>query len=820
MNNLFPTEVKNDNDNNNISLSQIIISTSNKNIPEKIKINNLISRNDLTKKIITESQNRKKLSENYLDFMIKEKLNYVNVDKIIEHYDSKIEVYKKKYDENINIIKQKKEELKNIKIIIYENLIKYIGFNETKNKEEKPNDELEILKKEISSKEHEVEVYTDLYNRTYKLNINLKNKYSIEKNYCKTYDDQYDRYNNIYNNSINKIQAQENKLNLLNKYFNKYKNINNSLISEKIEILNKLKYEIALIKNKVNIFEDNLAKIQEKNICYQNLVETKKKEYDIRKNDYNSIKKFYMKEYLKMFEIYEIFKVENIRHILSQFILIKQKYKNLYTKFNKTSKDIMLLRIQLLSAEKKLNDIKKEIEQLKENNKMNKEKTYKDLVEIINMKKFDINLTNEETYNQCLNKENLIHLYLKNLVALNQKIIVSINNSINKSPLISKKQNEYENYDINLVNKLKDKNLFLFILKLFKSFSKIIYDIIQNVLYNIYLIINAKEEEQLYEEETLNNEKIKIITNNSYTIKNMIKTQLKEIKDKLSVKKQIYSRNKDNLIFSLNEKNNSNLNKKLLNAFSCDNIFKQKEKQILSQKHQIISPKDLFKEYSNYNNKNNNDTFINNNSLRINKKLFIKKYANELVSEYDIEKIREERTKRIKEASRIINNKLEEKELKNYLNKKENKEKIEKLKERIKNAKFECEDEEEEKREYEKKLMLLKKEIKESKKPKIYNIKLSNPENDLIWSRYQEIRRLENSYIKHYSDYTVEQNIFNEYFYNAKKKFTDLKKRQKNMRNLNKYELNNSYSTRNLFSKKNIFANFSIILPKIKKEYI
>ena len=818
MNNLFPTEVKNDN--NNISLSQIIISTSNKNIPEKIKINNLISRNDLTKKIITESQTRKKLSENYLDFMIKEKLNYVNVDKIIEHYDSKIEVYKKKYDENNNIIKKKKEELKNIKIIIYENLIKYIDFNETKNEEEKPNDELEILKKEISSKEHEVEVYTDLYNRTYKLNINLKNKYSIEKNYCKTYDDQYDRYNNIYNNSINKIQAQENKLNLLNKYFNKYKNINNSLISEKIEILNKLKYEIALIKNKVNIFEDNLAKIQEKNICYQNLVETKKKEYDIRKNDYNSIKKFYMKEYLKMFEIYAIFKVENIGHILSQFILIKQKYKNLYTKFNKTSKDIMLLRIQLLSAEKKLNDIKKEIEQLKENNKMNKEKTYKDLVEIINMKKGDINLTNEETYNQCLNKENLIHLYLKNLVTLNQKIIVSINNSINKSPLISKKQNEYENYDINLVNKLKDKNLFLFILKLFKSFSKIIYDIIQNVLYNIYLIINTKEEEQLYEEENLNNEKIKIITNNSYTIKNMIKTQLKEIKDKLSVKKQIYSRNKDNLIFSLNERNNSNLNKKLLNAFSCDNIFKQKEKQILSQKHQIISPKDLFKEYSNYNNKNNNDTFINNNSLRINKKLFIKKYANELVSEYDIEKIRQERTKRIKEASRIINNKLEEKELKNYLNKKENKEKIEKLKERIKNAKFECENEEEEKREYEKKLMLLKKEIKESKKPKIYNIKLSNPENDLIWSRYQEIRRLENSYIKHYSDYTVEQNIFNEYFYNAKKKFTDLKKRQKNMRNLNKYELNNSYSTRNLFSKKNIFGNFSIILPKIKKDYI
>ena len=820
-NNLFPTEVKNV---NNISTSQKIIPNINKNSTEKIKINNLISRNDLTKKIITESWNKKQLSENYLDFMIKERINYVNIDNIIEHYDSKIDEYKKRYDDNINIIKKKKEELKNMKIIIFETLIKYIDLNDTKNEEEESNNEFEILKNKISTKQHEVEVYRDLYNRAYKLNIHLANKYSIENNYCKTYDDQYERYNNIYDNSINKIEAQENKLNLLNKYFYKYKKINNSLISEKVEILNKLKYEIVVMKNKVSQFEDNLSKIQEKHIYFQNLVESSQKEYDNKIIDYNSIKKYYMKEYLKMFEIYEIFKVKNIDHILAQFIIMKKKYKKLYTKFNKTSKDIMFLRIELLSGEQKLNNIQKEIERLKENNKRIIEKSNKDLDEIIKMKKDDFYPIKEELFNQCLNKENFIHLCIKYLVALRKKIIVSINNSINTSPLISQKQNEYENYDINLVIKLKDKKLLLFIIKLFKSFSKITYEIIQNVFYNIYSIINEKEEEQLYEEENLSNEKITIIKNNSDTVKNMIKAQFKEINDKLSVKKQIYSRNKSNLIFNVNAKsnisNNSYINKKLLNAFSSDNILREKQKKILNQKHQIISPKDLFKEYRNYNKKNNNNTLLNNNSLRINQKLFMKKYANELVSEYDIEKIREERTKRIKEASRIINIKLEEKDFKNYLNKKENKEKIEKLKQNIRNSKIECENEEEERKEYEKKLMYLRKEIKESKKPKKYNIKLANPENDLISNRYEEIRRLENSYIKHYSDYTVEQNIFNEYFYNAKKKFSDLKKRQKNIRNSNKRELNNSLSTRNIFSKKNIFGNFSIILPKIEKKFI
>ena len=811
MYNLYKTELKNYNFTSSYKNKS---PKSTKVKPKKIKINNLLSRNDLNKKIINESKNRKILSENYLDFMIKEKLNYASVDKIISHYSNKIDEYKKKFDENQNIIKKKKEELKNMNMALYTTLVKYVQFYGKENEEEKPEDEIDKVKKEIQAKEHEIEVYKDLYNESYKLNLNLSNKYSMENNYSKVYDEQYQRYNNIYTGSINKIQAQENKLNLLNGYFHKYKIINNSLLSEKFDKLNKLEYEIVLIKNNVVDFEENFAKIQEKNNNFQKLVDLAKNGYNIRKNDYNSIKKYYLKEYLKMFEIYEIFKVENIEHILSQFVLIKQKYLSLSSKFNKSSKDLMLLKIELTGEEKKLNEMKKELKERKENTKINIEKSNKDLDEIINMQKNDFNLTNVDLFNQCINKENLINICINYLVSLRQKIIFSLNNSINKSPLISKKkfdENKKKELleDINSAVKMREKNLLLLIIKLFNSISTKIYEIVQNVLYNIYLIINEKKEEQSNDDENINEIKINIIKNDSDIVKKIYETQLREIRNKLKLKKQIYSRNKDNLILN---------NKKILNALSSDNIFNEKEKKIFIKKQQIISPKDLFDEYTNYtnkNNKNNNKQIISNDFSIINKNLFIKKYANELVAEKDLEKIKEEKMRKVKEASRIINNKLEEKELRNYLNKKENKNKIIKLKKKIKISKFKDEEEEEEMKEYEKELILLKKEMQESKKPKKYKIKLANPENNLISNRFEEIRRLEISYIKNYSDYRVEQNIFNEYFYNARKKIIDKNKKQNSI-----HELNNSHSTRNLFNNKKSFGNFSIILPKIENKIL
>ena len=404
-----------------------------------------------------------------------------------------------------------------------------------------------------------------------------------------------------------------------------------------------------------------------------------------------------------------------------------------------------------------------------------------------------------------------------NLVDNSQNInkieIETYNNSLNKSPLLAKKKFDlnqsmklFENYNIKSIGMMKENNLILVIMNLFKITIRKIYTILQNVLYNICVLIDQKQEEQPKDEETVPDIKFSIIPINSEIVEETMNSEIKNIREKLRVKKQIYSRNKDQLLSHHTNQNNS-LNKKVRHSFSSDNIFKEDEKNLFIKKYQIISHEDLFNEFSNYNQKNPfvaKDEFIG-----INKKLFLEEYTNELVAENDIEKIRNEKMKKVKEASKKINAKLEEKELKHFLNKKANKQKIIKLRKKVANTRMD-EQGEEELKEYEKELMLLKNELKESKKPKRFKMKLANPENNLINNRKEDIRLLEINYIKNYSDYRLEQNIFNEYFYNVRKKFNDINKKQ-----INSHELNNSLSTRNLSKKR---KNFSIILPKIENK--
>ena len=292
-------------------------------------------------------------------------------------------------------------------------------------------------------------------------------------------------------------------------------------------------------------------------------------------------------------------------------------------------------------------------------------------------------------------------------------------------------------------------------------------------------------------------------------------SQLKIIKDKLRVKKQIYSRNKEELLD--NQKINSLLlNKRNSLSFSFDNIFNvninEKEKSFFVKKYKIISHKDLFSEYKNY--YNQNPLVENSRFLDINKKLFLENFTNEFVVENDVEKIKKEKIKKIKEASKKIKDKLEENELKNYINKKSYNKRLIRLSKQVRKKHLD-EQGEEELKEYEKELMMIKNELEESKRPKKFKIKLADPENNLINKRNEDIRTLEINYIKNYFDYRVEQNIFNEYFYNVRKKFIDINKKTSNF-----HELNKSLSNRSLLNNKKLHKNYSIILPKIENKAI
>ena len=244
---------------------------------------------------------------------------------------------------------------------------------------------------------------------------------------------------------------------------------------------------------------------------------------------------------------------------------------------------------------------------------------------------------------------------------------------------------------------------------------------------------------------------------------------------------------------------------------SASNLYNLRESPIfnINKRKDFVSPKEFFQDYINYYKKNpivDIDGFSG-----INKKLFVERYTNDLVTEkkyLDIKKF--DKIKKRQESTRLIKEKLEEKELNNFIKLKKNKKIIQKINKKVKRS--EGEDEEEEKRKYEKKRLLLKQKLEESKKPKIFKMKLLNPETDRIINRYEDIRMLEYNYIKNYSDYSIDPNIFNEYFYNVKKKFNQI------IQKGNKSSDSGNSSGRNNNKTKGLLKNYSVILPKIEKK--
>ena len=94
-----------------------------------------------------------------------------------------------------------------------------------------------------------------------------------------------------------------------------------------------------------------------------------------------------------------------------------------------------------------------------------------------------------------------------------------------------------------------------------------------------------------------------------------------------------------------------------------------------------------------------------------------------------------------------IKYKLEDKELKKFIMNKENKLRIIQLRKNIKEKKLD-EQGEDELKDYENELMLLKKELSESKKRKKFKVKLANPENNLIINNKTNGRRFKKTTIR------------------------------------------------------------------------
>ena len=796
-----------------------------------ISFNRTLSRKDINQKIIKKNINKELLNDNYLEFIIHEKIKYADVDKICDYYSEKINSKIKIYNDNEILIKSKKKELKQLNLAMYSELVKNFKFDNPYTSEEYCDKEIEEAQKDIRHKEHQIEIFQEIYNQSYKLNFKLNKKLDKESVYGKVYDEQYQRYNDIFTNSISKMKRQEDKLNELKEDFKRCKIINNSLISEKVQKINKLEYEIEMIKNNVANYLDNLEKLKEKNVHFQEALNKCKNIYNIRKNEYKDLSKTYLKEYFKMFEIYEIFKVDDFEQILSEFKKIKKKYNELSLRFHGYSKEIMKLSMELKKNENILLDTKEKIKQKVKKANIDLKRLNIEKYDLINTQKNELASVNMEIYNECKNREDLMNIYINFLLNIIHRIINSLKNSLNNSPFskIKKFETIYTNYfnkdftsvNINYMENLRDPKFLLFIISLFKKVKILIYEIIINVFCNIYNNINNEQnpqniEEQEQEIEENEDNDIFVITGlNSELVHKEYLRQLKLSIQQLKLKKKIYSRNKDDIFNSKNNNDktisSANSNKKMYYSISAELLNLGENQMIYNRRRNFVSPKEFYKDYLDYCKKKGE---INMNDFStINKQIFINKYTNDLVTEQkNIEKIKNEKIKKRIETTKAIKEKLDELELNKFLKKKKNKIILQQINKKTKKS-DEDDEEEEENIVYKRKLSMIKKELEESKKPKKFKIKLSNTENERISVRYEDIRMLEYNYIKNYSNFSVDPNIFNEYFYNVKKKFIQMNK------NMNKsLEINNSSNSRNKVTIKKLLKNYSLILPKIDKK--
>ena len=191
------------------------------------------------------------------------------------------------------------------------------------------------------------------------------------------------------------------------------------------------------------------------------------------------------------------------------------------------------------------------------------------------------------------------------------------------------------------------------------------------------------------------------------------------------------------------------------------------------------------KTYALNNNINNNEysSFYNcttkynesiNNNINLNRFNFAINFTNDFVSDRkEIEAKKQQKSERIIKKSKKIIEQIEEKELFKYLQ--QHKKAYKKFRQDHSQDDISldtCERNEIEVRE-EMKSQIIHKKLLELQKHKKFNLKHENQEIGKIFERYDDLRALELNFLKNKTNYILDSNFFNEYYFRLKKQMND-----------------------------------------------
>ena len=788
---------------------------------------------------------KEKLAENFFDYLVNENINYGNLEKVTEYYENKIARFKSTYDLNIETIKIKKEEIKNLKISIFNIIINQITL-ENKDMDLYYEKMKEKIKNEINLIQHELEVYKNFYSDIYKENYLLNSKLDEMRNSARTYDQQYDKYVIIKEAAFSKLKKQEEILNSLTFYFVRNQYYNKHLLSKRQNKLKQLNYEIHVIKSDETKNEEHLRILAQKNNEFDNYLNKRKSEYMIYLNELKSYQYNYIKDIFNLSEFYKNTKEQDIDKAINIYNKIKFKKMELSNMISLKTKKIIKLNTIITNMKNEYNFILKSIKnKAKEEHEQSNQNM--DCDDYIN----EINFLIDKNKGLILEKRKMFFDYFRILITAIKcalKHIVNINHSRNvavstyenipiekRDEIIKKYQHYFDNNfthkkRVNFEANFTTPKFLKFIVFIIKELNFQIKSAVSNIYQILQKKYIEKEKEmkrrQALEEIDIFNiiqkpshqksqevEQLKILEYDTNEYQTLYEEELKIKQKKLEERQKFFELQEKELL----KKKSNNKKRYIEDYFNID----QKNKQSLptldylinNRSADTISTKEFVEQYYQYFNKNlpDNENIYSSRNRKINirKFDFIINYANDLVSKKKAyEDTKFEKYQKILVKSKKIKDEIQKREIDKYL--KKNKKMKKKLRDQYRqDISTDSEKDEKEKKD-ELALQLVTKELEELKKRKKYALFNNDKEVSQIFERFNDLRTLDLNFIKNKGNYLIDSGIINEYMFKLQKQFKDHKSKSQNLRiRIQKRAEMESIPNQNKKNKNNYFSNSS-----------
>ena len=755
-----------------------------------------------------------KVKENLLDFLIEEKANFADFDKIYEHYQKELKENYRKYNHNKLIIDKKEQEYKSILLSIETKIVNNLTFQK---KDSSFYDVIiDNIKKQIRLKEHELECYTNMHSRLYKTNYLMIKTYKNQLLIQQLNDEQYDKFNLIQNQAISMFKKQNSALKSLIRYREIMNEEYEKMKKKKIQRINNLELDVYDIKKDnhqleryINRIKDKQEKIKQK-IKFETIIKNK------TKTEIKTIRKDYFSLMGKLIFIYSSFNIKDIKNIKGFIKKLNENENNnhqLHIMFIEENKVIteMQNKLSLLSMHKNkidskiencknikedlidYNEIKNSINGLKEENKIILKNFIKAKNNFILLLSFLVNYSNK------LNSK-----LKKNSLSINGIYKLSIDFLVDNFGNFMKINHNEHIYSIDFdflkqkLNRNNIKRVLQFFIRVFKIFN-----------YNLFSIIN-------YQTNKISRKLLKKSIGTKYEI---IKIQNEEFKKIYNKKVEKYFNTEHTRTLYLQKAEREVL--KRLESGNNKRIKSKEEKnrKLIKTKFEI-SGEDLYLTYLNY--MNNKSKTSRNNTFNIEAKTqnnFIKNHPRRsiaIIGDFSNNLVLSPNTHSSNFLRKSLIDSNKNKTMSNFFKSKENEILSQKKNSfRVKSTKHNEEEfddsdikDQELYNNEEKKQIVKKKKINN-----LFNSK--DPEMSNILIRANELRKLELHFFKKKEKDILETINFNKYYkllerHNKKKNFP--LKNNKNDLNLQK----NYFSNKQLFPKNN---SRNIISPERSLNY-